>query len=130
MSWSPNPKEIENVAKLNPFERYRYFIKKVADWREVWSLWNDGWVLMADPEGIEVVPVWPHAKFAELCAIAEWNEYSARPIGLEEFLNKWIPGMARDNRGIAVFPASNRETTTVNPIKLREDLEEELANYE
>lgn len=33
-----NKKEIENVLLLGPFERYQYFIKKVADWEEFFTL--------------------------------------------------------------------------------------------
>jgi len=55
MTWNLNGKEFENVVQLPPQKRYEYFIKKVADWREVWSLWNDGWVLMGDKDGGEMV---------------------------------------------------------------------------
>ncbi|WP_236824386.1 DUF2750 domain-containing protein [Bacillus subtilis] len=40
-----NEKELEMTLKLDPDQRYRYFIKKVVDYEEVWSLSNDkGWV--------------------------------------------------------------------------------------
>ena len=31
-------KEVENVLKLDNFKKYRYFLKKIADYEEVWSL--------------------------------------------------------------------------------------------
>lgn len=33
-------KEIENVISLEPIERYKYFIKKVADWEVFFTLYN------------------------------------------------------------------------------------------
>ena len=33
-----HPKEIENILKLTPFERYQYFIRKIADWEIAYSL--------------------------------------------------------------------------------------------
>lgn len=33
-----NKKEIENVIALEPLQRYKYFIKKVADWEFFYTL--------------------------------------------------------------------------------------------
>lgn len=33
-----NNKEIENVIKLDKTKKYEYFIKKIVDYEEVWSL--------------------------------------------------------------------------------------------
>jgi hypothetical protein len=130
MTWNVNSKEFQNVIRLAPEKRYEYFIKKVADWRELWSLWNDGWVLMGDKDRQEMVPVWPHPLFAEAFAVGEWLGYKPRRIDLEEWLTKWIPGMERDHRTVAVFPAGESQTTTASPLKLKGDLEEELEKIE
>ena len=34
-------KEIENVSKLEPFKRYQYFIKKIADFEELCYLYDN-----------------------------------------------------------------------------------------
>ncbi len=121
-------KEFENVRRLSARERYRYFIKKVADSQVVWGLWSDGWALMGDDDG-EAVPVWPHPRFAEAFATADWKQYQPREISLDELLSKWIPGMKADRRKFAVFPA-NEATTTASPEQLGRDLEQELAKYD
>ena len=130
MTWNLNSIEFESVTKLAPEKRYEYFIKKVADWQEIWSLWNEGWVLMGDSDEHETVPVWPHAIFAEASAVDDWLGYKPRRIGLADWMEKWIPGIERDRRMIAVFPTLEGQTTTVNPARLKHDLEEELARYE
>lgn len=83
---------------------------------------------MGDANQTEVVPVWPHPTFAEAFAIGEWLGYTPKKIDLEEWMTKWIPGMEKDHRMIAVFPAAESQTTT--PAKLKRDLEKELAKYE
>lgn len=130
MTWNLNSKEFENVTHLAPEKRYEYFIKKVADWREVWSLWNDGWALMGDKQYEEMVPVWPHPIFAEASATGEWLGYKPKRIDLEEWLTKWTHGMENDGRMVAVFPVVEGRTTTASPLKLKSDLDEELAKYE
>jgi len=130
MTWNVNGKEFHNVIHLAAEKRYEYFIKKVADWREVWSLWKDDWVLMSDKGGEEMVPVWPHPLFAEAFAVGEWLGYKPRKIDLEIWLTKWTPGMEKDQRMVAVFPVAESQTTTASPLKVKSDLEEELAKYE
>jgi hypothetical protein len=130
MTWNVNGKEFENVTRLDPKKRYEYFVKKVADWREIWSLWKDGWVLMGDKEGNQVVPVWPHPIYAEATAVGEWLGYKPRKIELQDWLTKWTPGMEEDHRLVAVFPTVEGQTTTVPPVRLKDDLQEELAKYE
>ncbi len=62
--------EFAAVCALPAAERYAHFVKQVADGEEVWSLRNaDGWVLSGNEAGDELVPVWPHARYAEACAI-------------------------------------------------------------
>ena len=90
VTWNISGKEFENVLRLRPEKRYEYFIKKVADWQEIWSLWKDGWVLMGDANHTEIVPVWPHPMFAEAFAVGEWLGYEPKRIGLDDWLTKWL----------------------------------------
>lgn len=130
MSRTVPEKEFKSLMSLPPKARYEYFVKKVADWEEIWSLWNDGWVLMGDKELTETVPVWPHSIYAKACAVNEWSGYTPKSISVDDWLNKWIPGMAKDGRMVGVFPTTQGETVTVDPLKLKADLEEELAKYQ
>ena len=41
-----NQKQIDAVLKLSGAERYQHFVKKIADWEEVWGLYQDGWALL------------------------------------------------------------------------------------
>jgi hypothetical protein len=51
MSWAVNSREFANVVGLTPAKRYEYFVKRVADWAQVWSLRDDeGWALAGDNE--------------------------------------------------------------------------------
>ena len=128
--WPISGKEFESVMRLSPRERYEYLIKKVADRKGIWSLWKDGWVLMGDKDENEAVPIWPNPVFAQASAIGEWLGHSPRRISLDDWLEKWTPGMARDKRNVAVFPTTTSETVTVDPLRLKSDLEAELSKYE
>lgn len=44
-----NKKEVESVSKLEPFKRYKYFMKKVADFEELWTVVdNNGDIGLSD----------------------------------------------------------------------------------
>lgn len=50
---SMHPKELETTVQLSAKKRYDYFIKKIADFEEVWSLSNErGWVMSEDERGV------------------------------------------------------------------------------
>jgi len=126
MTWTIDQKEFEKVLRARPGDRYDYFVWKVTEWGEVWSLWSDGWALMGTNQE-EVVPVWPHPMFATHTAVQEWAGYVPKKIALDDWLNKWTPGMEKDHRLVAVFPTRQGQTITVSPLSLKNDIEEELA---
>lgn len=131
MAWNPSSKEVESVFRLSGGARYGHFIKRVADHLEIWSLWEqDGWVLASDDQGHELVPVWPHAKYAECCAQGLWYSAVPRPIELDAWIDRWVPGIKRDRRLVAVFPTPSDKGVVVDPDRLAADLKERLADYE
>ncbi|HTE18405.1 MAG TPA: DUF2750 domain-containing protein [Armatimonadota bacterium] len=130
MTWEMHPKEFASVVALPGPERYEYFIKRVADWESIWGLYQDGWFLMGDAEGRAVFPVWPHPRFAEAIATGDWDGAVAREISLDDFREKWLPGMTREGKSVAVFPVPPRQSVPVSPERLTRDLEVELADME
>ncbi len=130
MVWIPNPKEIQNVQSLEASKRYEYLIKKIVDQEVVWSLWGGGgWALAAAPSGLEAVPIWPHEEYARACATDTWLDFQPKEVLLEVWLNKWIHGMEKDNRLVAVFPTPADKGIFLNPAHLGKDLKIEMENY-
>ena len=131
MSWTPNENEIQAVLSLEASKRYEHWIKKVADQEEVWSLWHEGgWALAGDDLGRQLVPVWPHSRYAALCAEGAWAGYQPKAITLDAWLDRWIPGIERDQRIVAVFPTPKEKGVPIEPRLLELDLRNELSNYE
>ena len=131
MTWEMRDKEFEAVLNTPGPKRYLYTVKKVADFEEVWSLWSDNaWVLAADDAQHELVPIWPHPRFAAACATGVWSQSEPRMIELSTWLEKWIPGIGRDSRLIAVFPTASDKGVVVSSDRLKSDLEDEVSQYE
>lgn len=126
-----NKKKVENILSLPNQDRYDYFIRKAADFEEVWSLYNEGWALLDDSNGNELIPFWPEEVFANLCATDQWQSYKPRSIDMESFLTKWLPGMEKDGKNVSIFYLSkdNKGIITI-PKDLIIDLQKELEQYE
>ncbi len=122
--------KIENILKMSEKERYDYFIRKVADFEQIWGLNDEGWALLGDNDGNRILPLWPEKEFAELCAVDQWKDHKAEVIELDNFIEKWVPGMTNDKTLINVFLTPNTKGTVISPDDLNSDLQEELEQYE
>jgi len=127
-----NTKKIERVIALNAPDRIGYLIRKIADFEEVWGLYDSGWALMSEsiPDIQRAFPVWPEKEFAEICAQGPWKSYCAKKISLNDFIEKWIPGMSDDGTMIAMFPTPQAKAVVVQPNEFLDLIKEELKQYE
>lgn len=110
-------------------KRFEHFIKIVADWQEVWGLYQDGWALAASDDGTTVFPLWPLKVYAQLCATNEWTGYEPRSISLNDFMEVLLPKLKLDGvlPGVFFTPTSKGVTPAVDD--LESALEAELQNY-
>lgn len=124
-----NAKQVESVLALPPIERFGHFVKVIADWQEVWGLFENGWALAVANDGTSVFPVWPAKEYAQLCAEGAWKGYEPRSISLVDFSNVLLPKLKADGilPGVFFTPASKGITPSVD--ELMAALEEELQKY-
>ncbi|MBT2680165.1 DUF2750 domain-containing protein [Bacillus sp. ISL-35] len=123
-----NPKEFEAVIRQPAKIRYEYFIKKAADYEEVWGLYHDGWATAKDDMERILLPLFPNETFAEAFAKREWEACNPKRIELEDFLEKWIPGMKSDGIKPSIFP-TDIDSVVVEVDVLHQSLLAELENY-
>ncbi|GAM14856.1 DUF2750 domain-containing protein [Mesobacillus selenatarsenatis] len=123
-----NQHEFEAVIRQPAAKRYEYFIKKTADYEEVWGLYNEGWATAQDDLGNTLLPFFPNEKFAETFAKKEWEGFSPKRIELDHFLEKWLPGMKSDGVKPSIFP-TDTDSALIDVDTLMEDLAAELEKY-
>lgn len=124
-----SPKQMEAVLALPGIKRFEHFIKVIADWQEVWGLYQDGWALAAADDGTTVFPLWPAKEYAQVCAANEWTGYEPRSISLSDFTEVLLPKLKLDGvlPGVFFSPTSKGVTPSVD--ELKSALEAELQNY-
>lgn len=131
MSRVTRQKELEAVLRLDGPARFEHFVKRVADEETAWGLWQDGWALMADDSGAEVLPLWPAREYAALLQTDDWADREPSEIPLDDLLGKLLPKLRGTGTRVAVFPRPDgRDGVLVTPDVLEAGLRRELENYE
>ena len=123
-------KEIEAVSQLEAFQRYEYFIKRVADSEKMYTLVDEnGYFAIADIENSAVLSVWPAFEFAENNAVDEWGSYSVKEITIEEFEEDIIDIIEKNNWLINVFSIKGKSGFIVDLNEFAKDLSIEMQKY-
>ena len=126
-----NDRQFAAVSALPGPDRYGHMVEHVADAGELWSLRGpDGWALLADDGGRELVLVWPHPRYAAACAVGPLAGTEPASIPLDRWLDAWTPGIATDGRLVAAFPTPAGAGVVVPPDRLRDDLAAALEGVE
>jgi len=125
-----NIKEIENVVALEPIARYKYCIKKIADWEEFYTLVDSvGKYILSELDNEKLFPIWSAKEFAELCLTDGWESLAIKKLDLDDLENEIIDFIADENSLLNVFPVYDKTGFVVTLNEFARDLNEELKNY-
>ncbi|MFK0276096.1 DUF2750 domain-containing protein [Ensifer sp. NPDC090286] len=124
-----SPRQMEAVLALPVVKRFEHFVKVIADWEEVWGLYQDGWALAEADDGTTVFPLWPAKEYARVCTLNEWSGFEPRAISLGDFTEVLLPKLKLEGvlPGVFFTPTSKGVTPPVD--ELMAALQEELQNY-
>lgn len=126
-----NPKEIENVILLDPFERYKYFIKKVADWEVFFTLLDDeDQYALSELDEYKLFPVWSAKEFADLCKVGGWENYKIKKLILSNLENEVVDFITQTECLINVFPVYDKTGFPVDLQEFIRDLNDELEKIQ
>ena len=126
-----NSKEIENVISLEPFERYKYFIKKLADWEVFFTLLDDdGQYVLSELDEYKLFPMWSAKEYAELSKVGGWQNYEIKEINLTDLENEIIDFISQKDCLIDVFPVYDKTGFPVDLQEFIRDLNEELEKIQ
>ena len=125
-----NQKEIESVIALEPKERYKYFIKKVADSEIFYTLIDaTGDYVVSKIDEEELFPLWSSQEHAELCKVNGWENCEVKKLDLDDLEDEIIDFIADHGCLINVFPIFDRTGFVVDLTEFSKDLSDELKNY-
>lgn len=125
-----NDKEFEAVLKLKPFDRYQYFIKRVADSELMYTVVDDSdnWAI-ADVEGTNVLSIWPAREYALENLFDEWKDFTVKEFTLEYFEDEIIDRIEENNYLLNVFSIKGKSGFVVDINEFARDLSDEMGKY-
>lgn len=125
-----NSGKLKHILALSLEEKYYYFIRKCAEFEEVWGLFDEGWAILTDDQNNTVIPFWPEEEIALYNCSNSWVTYQPKSISLNDFIDKWIPGMIKDKRLANIFYLEETSLKAiVTPQQLLDDLNSEIEKY-
>ncbi len=80
-------------------KNYRLFIKGIKASGKVWGVATpEGWVVCDSEtfEDTDVIPFWSDEADARAHCSDEWADNEPQSISLEDFIERWLTGMAED----------------------------------
>ena len=125
--------ELEAVTALSPEKRYNYFVKRICDWEQVWTLYEDNYIVLNEAKnGKLYILLFPFKDFAEHYATNTrgMKGVSYKSFEINEFLETIIKKLQANNVSNAlVFPVANGYGLNVSMIDIIKDIQSELENY-
>jgi hypothetical protein len=126
----PSQKEMENIIRLEPVDRYCHFLKRVADTKKMYSLCNrDAEFVQSNVQNHILIPLWPFEEYADMCRTHDWKDSVITEISLSIFESK-IASIVRENSFLLnVFPVNFKTGFVVNLNEFNRDIADELEKY-
>ena len=122
--------EIKSVIKLEPFERYKYSLKRIADNETLYTIKRDNeTIAISDLDDEKLIPFWSAKQFAELNITDEWNEFYVEEISLDDFENEMVDFINENNFLMNIFPINNKTGFVVSLDEFIRDLKIELERF-
>lgn len=126
-----NPKEKENILKLEPFKRYQYFIKKIADFEELWTIVDEnGDYAISEIDNHNFISFWTAEEFILSNLEEGWQDCKPLKLNLEDLYNDLFEIIVSENYLVNVFPIDGKSGFIVSLEEFKRDLEEELEKIQ
>ena len=115
---SLNEAIIGQAASLEPEERLALLLQYVKKAGILWSLTGTEGYVMLEPQHsagnyTTLLPVWPHKDLVGLWQRSDMPDAEPAEISLNDFMQTWLPGLAKNNVGLVIFPVGEGQSGMV-----------------
>ena len=115
---SLNEAVVSQAASLEPEERQALLLQYVKKAGVLWSLaGTEGYVMLESQHSTEnfsaLLPVWPHKDLVGLWQRSDMPDAQPAEIGLDDFMQTWLPGLAKNHIGLVIFPVGEGQSGMV-----------------
>lgn len=116
-----NADQHQAVLAMNADKRCDYFLTQIEQQQKVWTIVDDQGVMLLVSDDEDCIPVWPAEEFVQEWINGDWAHCQAHSISMDEWQQKWLPGLEEDEIEVAVFPLSHDGGLVMSPWELSHD---------
>ncbi|MFI3245815.1 MAG: DUF2750 domain-containing protein [Ferrimonas sp.] len=106
----------------NSQARYEATLEGIQESQVLWTLADEQGCVVLESSQERCILIWHDEALAQSWATGEYSECRALAISLEDFINKWVPGMSNDGFDLAVAPSLAGEGIVLSPEEFADDL--------
>lgn len=123
--------EMETVLQQDSRVQFEYFIKRVADFEEIWIISDtNGMVLLEAEKNKFVLPVWPFKEYADLYRKEGNQECKLEAVSIYDFLEEELVSLSENGYDLAIMPIHNKPSIIVNSKVFEKAIKTEMEKYE
>ncbi|MBB1269793.1 DUF2750 domain-containing protein [Shewanella sp. SR44-3] len=115
-------KSISEQVNMTPEARYDFLVEQIKTEKHLWTLQDQDGCVMLTTDDEDCIPMWSSEEAASLWAVDEWSDCEPLAIPLDEFQERWVPGMGDDDLFVAVFPVQDDLGVVIPPFEFNERL--------
>lgn len=116
--------KVEEVLKLEAFDRYDYFIKRVKETEKFFVLEDENNDLeIMDLGDAEAIAVWPDQEFADIFIQGEWKDCNIKRYSLKHLKSTLLPTCKKKQWEIDVFPLIDKSGVVASYSDVEKDLQ-------
>ncbi|MBV7314266.1 DUF2750 domain-containing protein [Shewanella sp. NIFS-20-20] len=121
-------KTAAEFASMTPEGRYDLMVSLVKQEQVIWTLQDNDGCVMLTTDDEDCIPMWPTEEAANSWAVDDWQHCQPLAIPLNEWLERWVPGMQDDDLAVAICPVVDDLGVVVLPHELEERLVKRQAH--
>ena len=119
---STTSQDRHSLLAQNAEQRSAYLLTALVENKIIWTLVDDDGAMILTTDEEDCIPVWPDDTFAMDWVNDEWSHCRAHSISLDEWQQRWLPGLEEDEIQVALFPLPAEEGLIMAPWEMAEKL--------
>lgn len=125
-----NVKEIDTVVQQSKEVQFKYSIKRIADFEEIWVIADDsGIIMLKSSTNSFVLPVWPFKEFAELFCVNEYKSCYPESISIYDFMENELLELKERSYELSILPVHGKSSIVVSSEIFEKELNVEMNKY-
>lgn len=117
MRYAPTTQELQDIKSMPAAQRLQYFLTRVMEAEEVWSLADrHGWVMRVQDDKT-ILSLWPYRQCAEAC-IDESDLYS-HATSLDHFVERIIDSLIEQDIQLDILPGRDSQGALLSAVELQ-----------